>query len=168
MVTKQYIAAYCLPKSEPDMMFKNASRLILVLPIVALIATGCASSGSTAGDPADVVGTWDYIVPDAADALNLRQGTITITNEDGQLGGMMAAPHIDPRPLLNVRYRSDELTFRIQALPGQTDGIGFSLDPDGNIMTGTAFPRSGSGTTDAASRQSGSRMSTNLRLTRAQ
>jgi hypothetical protein len=150
------------------MMLKNSFKLFAMCPIIALIATGCASSGSSVGDPAEVVGTWSYIVSDAADALNLRQGTITITSEDGRLGGTMAAPHIDPRPLLNVRFRSDELTFRIQSLPGQTEGVGFSLDPDGDTMSGTAFPRSGSSTTDAASRQSGSRMSTNLRLTRVE
>ncbi len=100
--------------------------------LFALVGAGCASSGSTAGDPVDVVGTWNYIVSDAADALNLRQGIIEITSENDQLGGVFSAPHIDTKPLLNVRYTHDELTFRIQAYPGQSSGVAFSLDPDGD------------------------------------
>jgi hypothetical protein len=142
------------------------SKFSVALFGLAIIVTGCASSGSTAGDPAEVVGTWDYVVSDAADALNLRQGTIQITNENDRLGGIFSAPHVEPRPLQGVRFRTGELTFSIQALPGQTTGIGFSLDPAGDIMTGTGFPTSSAGTVETGSRQSGSRKSTNLRLTR--
>jgi hypothetical protein len=132
-----------------------------------LTFTGCATSGSASGDPAEVVGTWGYVVPDAADPLNLRQGVIVITFENERLGGTISAPHFDVRPLQNVRFRHSELTFRVQALPGQTEGVSFSLDPDGDTMSGTAFPSSGPGTAETGSRQSGSRMTTNLRLSRA-
>jgi len=135
--------------------------------ILALAVAGCGSSSSVTGDPDEIVGTWDYIVSDAADALNLRQGVIEITSDNDQLGGVFSAPHIDTRPLLNVRYSNDELTFRIQAYPGQTKGVAFSLDPNGDTMTGTAFPDSSPGSVESGSRQSGSRRSTNLRLERA-
>ena len=149
-------------------MHHNSAYTISFLLVLALNVAGCGSSASVSGDPADIVGTWNYIVPDAADALNLRRGVIQITNENSQLGGMFSAPHIDPKPLLNVRYTNDELTFRIQSVPGQTSGIAFSLDPDGDSMTGTAFPNTSAGSVESGSRQSGSRMSTNLRLTRAE
>lgn len=138
----------------------------LILVCLTLAGTGCASSGSSAGDPVDVVGTWDYVVTDPADALNLRQGVIVITVEEDLLGGAISATHIEVRPLENVRYTFDELTFRVQSLPGSSQGVGFSLDPDGDTMTGTAFPSSGPGTVEAGSRRSGSRRSTSLELTR--
>lgn len=142
--------------------------LLFVVPLVIFgsIGTGCTSSESVSGDPADVVGTWDYIVTDPADALNLRQGVIRISLEDGLLGGTISAPHIDVSPLTNIRYTYGELTFRVQAMPGQPGGVSFSLDPDGDTMIGTAFPDSGSGSVEASSRRSGSRLSSSLRLTR--
>jgi hypothetical protein len=138
----------------------------LMLASFVLAGAGCASSGTSAGDPVDVVGTWDYVVTDPADALNLRQGVIVITVDQGLLGGAISAPHIEVRPLENVRYTFDELTFRVQSLPGSSQGVGFSLDPEGDAMTGTAFPSSGPGSVEAGSRQSGSRRSTSLKLTK--
>lgn len=149
-------------------MYRSALSTTPFFVILALAVAGCGSSASVTGDPAEIVGTWDYIVSDAADALNLRRGVIEITSENDQLGGVFSAPHIDTRPLLNVRYRNDELTFRIQAYPGQTSGVAFSLDPDGDVMTGAAFPDSSPGSVESGSRESGSRRSTNLRLTRTE
>lgn len=147
-------------------MAKVSLPFVVLFLMFGTFGAGCTSSESLSGDPADVVGTWDYIVIDPADALNLRQGVIRITHEEGLLGGTISAPHIEVRPLTNVRYTHGELTFRVQAMPGQTTGVGFSLDPDGNTMTGSAFPDSGSGSVEAVSRQSGSSLSTSLSLTR--
>jgi hypothetical protein len=139
---------------------------VALIAVVWSLGIGCTSSERLSGDPADVVGTWDYIVTDPADALNLRQGIIRITQEEGLLGGTISAPHFEVRPLTNVRYSNGELTFRVQAMPGQPAGVGFSLDPDGATMNGTAFPDSRTGSVEASSRRSGFRLSTSLKLTR--
>ena len=144
---------------------KRAIQLLILVASLAALG-GCRTVAEVSGNPADVVGTWNYIVTDPADALNLKQGEIRITSEEGLLSGTISAPHIEIRPLTNVRYTYGELTFRVQDMPGQPGGIGFSLDPGGDTMTGTAFPDSGAGTVEPASRRSGSRLSTSLRLTR--
>ena len=150
-------------------MSRNPLRAALTSSMCALVllSTGCVTSGSSTGNADDVVGTWGYLVPDAIDPMNLRQGVIQITSENGILGGTISAVHFDARPLTNVRYTYGELTFRVQSMPGQSQAVAFSLDPEGDTMVGTAYPDSGAGSVEAGSRRSGSMASTNIRLSRA-
>lgn len=148
---------------------KRTTPILFIVLLTAVLATaGCGSSESLTGDPAEVIGTWDYIVTDGIDALRLNQGVIDITYEDGLLSGTLTAPQIVTTPLQSVRYAAGELTFRVLSIPGQTGAVTFSLDPEGDVMTGTAFPSTGSGTVEAESRRSGSRLSTEVKLTRTQ
>lgn len=152
-------------------MFNHVQKSISLCLVLGLVITGglagCASSGGASGDPADIVGTWNYQVS-GLDVLDLRNGTIQIVDDNGALQGAFDAAHLDMLPLRNIRYRGGELTFLVQAFPGQPQGVAFSLDPSGNSMSGIAYPAEDAASIEVGSRPGADMSSVEIRATRVQ
>ena len=88
-----------------------------------------------------------------------KAGSLVLLDAGGRVGASILVP-IQPT----------ETVFFANSRPVKFDSTGEIREHVliiGDTMTGTAFPRQGSGTVEAGSRQSGSSLTTDLRLTRA-
>ncbi len=147
------------------MFSRHPLFFIVLLFVTGVTFLGCASTGASSGDPADVVGNWGYEVT-GLDVLDLRSGTIVISRDNEQYQGRFDAPHLKILPLQNIRYRAGELTFLVRTIPGQPQGVAFSLDPTGERMSGIAYPASSGGTIEGRARPGASTKTVDVSMKR--